>query len=456
MAQRSVFCASQVSHAPGAWACLFDIAKKAREQAENDLEARIEREAIQAEARGEFKQKEENHEDIPFDTGATQGQASSARSEEQSVSRENDTGREPTSGRGGQEDARGTQVRESKPNQENPLDARLDKLVTALELTAQTTQELKARADAAEAEAKKERAAREKVEADAKAERERAEVAQRSAAAADNFQLGQSAEENLSGQGGLFANASKMVAPPAKDDVKRPKGDALFSRGGAAISDADTNLTVAFKLLAEGIAPIKWEEGNDAFNLDQMIRASVKSTFINLPKLKNFRYNFDAKRFEDGDGREFTNKQFDELASGIGARLARAGRSTLQRAVFANSVLSGKGQEVWDGLLAKLLRKPGESLDPALEHILYSKGPANAGFSTSDEQSFEPDDYLDGFIRPVHPVTDQDKEAALAARMQETGRWIGRPVLVYDSGDGVAVITGSHRTVTTTALYTAI
>lgn len=47
-------------------------------------------------------------------------------------------------------------------------------------------------------------------------------------------------------------------------------------------------------------------------------------------------------------------------------------------------------------------------------------------------------------IEPLHEVRDTDKVAALAESMATAG-WLGRPVLVYDDGNGLHALTGTHR-----------
>lgn len=47
-------------------------------------------------------------------------------------------------------------------------------------------------------------------------------------------------------------------------------------------------------------------------------------------------------------------------------------------------------------------------------------------------------------ITPRHEVRDVAHRDAIAASMSEDG-WIGRPLVVVDSGDGYLALTGSHR-----------
>lgn len=116
-------------------------------------------------------------------------------------------------------------IREKRPDLAAEVDEVLAELANppALELAGQTQEEGRAAAEAADAKAKEEaRAKAAKDEAERQA-RIRAEIAARSEAAADTFQLGQSAEDNLSGQADIFGNPAPAAAPAPKaltiDDV---------------------------------------------------------------------------------------------------------------------------------------------------------------------------------------------------------------------------------------------
>lgn len=58
-----------------------------------------------------------------------------------------------------------------------------------------------------------------------------------------------------------------------------------------------------------------------------------------------------------------TEADFRELAKSRGARAAQAGRTTLKKAVVSASILSGAGQEGWNGILGSLVRQSGQQLD---------------------------------------------------------------------------------------------
>ncbi len=77
-------------------------------------------------------------------------------------------------------------------------------------LTAPTKEELTAKAESAEKAEAESKKKQQGLDAAEKAERERKEVAMRSQAASDTFELGQSAEDNLTGQEGLFNIAPQI------------------------------------------------------------------------------------------------------------------------------------------------------------------------------------------------------------------------------------------------------
>lgn len=123
----------------------------------------------------------------------------------------------------------------------------------ALELAAQTPEELRARADAEKSAADK--AAKEQSERDEaeRKERERKEVKARSEQAAGTFELGQSAEDNLSGQQDIFsAPANSLSAPDllraaAAKMEEKPKPAGQIEDFGEKIEGARKDYAAAFK-----------------------------------------------------------------------------------------------------------------------------------------------------------------------------------------------------------------
>lgn len=84
-----------------------------------------------------------------------------------------------------------------------------------------------------------------------------------------------------------------------------------------------------------------------------------------------------------------------------------------------------------DGLQAMARQGMGQGMAPA--------------FSRDTTRSMQPDDELEArSIIEIHPPRDRAKLATLVAGMQESG-WEGRPILVWDNGNGTYALTGSHR-----------
>lgn len=106
----------------------------------------------------------------------------------------------------GQDEGIGQSGQEAREAEESPFD-----------LTGQTPEEIKAEEQARADREKEEKEAADKAEAEAKKKRIAAEVASRQQASAENFQLGQSAEDALAGQGNLF-NQQAPKKPTETDE----------------------------------------------------------------------------------------------------------------------------------------------------------------------------------------------------------------------------------------------
>lgn len=93
-----------------------------------------------------------------------------------------------------------------------------------------------------------------------------------------------------------------------------------------------------------------------------------------------------------------------------------------------------------------------EQMDALMTHTLTTARDANLdGKAMEDavagwevEQIAENVDIPARMLIEIHPVKDKGKFDSLVANMQDRG-WVGRPVLVWDNGNGVFALTGSHR-----------
>ena len=143
---------------------------------------------------------------------------------------------------------------------------------------------------------------------------------------------------------------------------------------------------------------IPWQEGNDGYNIVQLLKKSVELISNDLPAIRDIRYDFTNKRFvNEKTGSAVSDAWFKALAksffpvrdeSGNYARSepAFAGSTTLKRAAIAHTLLQGNGREVRDGLLAWIARQlDSQRLDPGISGLFYSKSPtpAQAGVSAS-------------------------------------------------------------------------
>ena len=85
--------------------------------------------------------------------------------------------------------------------------------------------------------------------------------------------------------------------------------------------------------------PLEWEEGNDEYNMKQLLLTSHENVMSVVPELQGLVYNFNDGTFP------LTDAQFDAIAESPGGRKAFAGRGTLKRTVVTSSVLQGRGPE---------------------------------------------------------------------------------------------------------------
>ena len=146
-------------------------------------------------------------------------------------------------------------------------------------------------------------------------------------------------------------------------------------------------------VLADVVRPLEWVEGDNAGNLEELLKTSYANAIDLFPEVKDVTYNFELQRFER-DGAAFTD--FDGIRRrGVGAIRQRGlakilstrkpggssgkaedftpiGSATLKRAAVLNTVAraarSGRGGE----LLAEIGRVVPGGLSP-LAGILYSR-----------------------------------------------------------------------------------
>lgn len=143
----------------------------------------------------------------------------------------------------------------------------------------------------------------------------------------------------------------------------------------------------------KGVEPLRWQDGNDAHNLREMVRVTRKTIENLVPEIADIGYNFKTRRFEDSNGNEVTDQDFKDLATSARTNKLSVGRRTggvqyetpvgwrtLKRSALFNSLAraeSGTG-EGGNGrrndILAEISRQLSEhSLDPALQNLAYKR-----------------------------------------------------------------------------------
>ena len=135
-----------------------------------------------------------------------------------------------------------------------------------------------------------------------------------------------------------------------------------------------------------GVPGIQWENGNDSLNIRSLMEAVVGQTKSRVPEIDGMEYDFNARAFRGiKDGQFLGQKHFDELAVSPGARAAKAGSSTLERAVLLDSLLREGRGEGRSGVLGEVLRLSREQLDPAIKRVFYARGDEKSGGITPQD-----------------------------------------------------------------------
>lgn len=123
-----------------------------------------------------------------------------------------------------------------------------------------------------------------------------------------------------------------------------------------------------------GVKPIKWKDGDDAYNLKEMINASSEATLNQFPEIRDLRYNPRTDEIEGvKNGKIYTRGDIEAIAKGKRASAAAggspvtAGGKTLERAILTHTILRGTRQEQFN-VLAGL----GNQRSQRLSGVLYS------------------------------------------------------------------------------------
>jgi hypothetical protein len=141
-----------------------------------------------------------------------------------------------------------------------------------------------------------------------------------------------------------------------------------------------------------GLRAIDWRPGEHDHNIAELLLTSLSTVERRLPEIQDLAYDFVRHEFTDRiTGRPVDDAYFNELASSLDGRAARAGRNTIARAIVAQSVLREAGSRGRDDFLAEFRRLADQHLPGSLIGRAYSRAPTQArpgaGLSVSDIQS---------------------------------------------------------------------
>lgn len=198
------------------------------------------------------------------------------------------------------------------------------------------------------------------------------------------------------GQGGseIYQIAAAYAHNNGRKFIPDPAGlsDIAVSRRIENLLSAALRYGTTKHLYPSDMAGVKWIEGNDPHNIEQLVISTIKNASKNVDLLEDVEYDFSENEFvvrgdDDGKSTDTGKVRFSAADFGRAAErsFARAesggtgseglGRTTLQRAVFARSVLRQSRSEAGRELLARFEQELRQ-LDPvdSLKGIYYSVG----------------------------------------------------------------------------------
>ena len=149
-----------------------------------------------------------------------------------------------------------------------------------------------------------------------------------------------------------YAFNNNMVFIPDPEGVKQP---AMIRRTEHMLSSALKFGTTRHMRPHPG-QRLAWFEGNDGENLLALLQASADNVYRNVRDLGAVDYDWDTGRFVGASGSPFTSADFKRLSEQPDARAAKAGPSTLRRAVVQRSLARRAGTPQWAGVARSLLR----------------------------------------------------------------------------------------------------
>lgn len=173
-----------------------------------------------------------------------------------------------------------------------------------------------------------------------------------------------------------YAFNNNMVFVPDPEGVKLP---AMIRRTEHMLSSA-LKFGTTRHMLPHPEQGLDWRPGDDAHNLLALLEASADNVFSKVPDLDGFDYDWDAGQFVGASGSPVTGDDFRALANAPAARAAKAGPSTLRRALVQRSLARRAGTSKWSGVARSLLRLGRTGLRGLnLAGIAYGRDAANKG-----------------------------------------------------------------------------
>ncbi|UZV40803.1 transglycosylase [Erwinia phage Stean] len=121
---------------------------------------------------------------------------------------------------------------------------------------------------------------------------------------------------------------------------------------------------------ALGVPPLRWKEGDFAFNIRSLIDTSLANIKAAVPEIDRARYDFESGNYRTGDGKPLLAETLESWAGHPKLRAARAGSATVKRSILLNSLSRTEGS-AQSGLLERLFRVSGQLLSPELHNTFY-------------------------------------------------------------------------------------
>ena len=125
---------------------------------------------------------------------------------------------------------------------------------------------------------------------------------------------------------------------------------------------------------ALGVPPLRWKEGDFAFNIRSLIDTSLASIKSAVPEIDRARYDFNTGTYRTGNGDPILAGMLRSWSEHPKLREARAGSATIRRSILLNTLARTESGSQ-SGLLERLFRVGTEFLAPQLQNTFYDADP---------------------------------------------------------------------------------